>query len=184
MKKSVNASLIGFLPISDRVMMAKIKGQPFDINIIQAYAPTSDHGDDETEVFYEEMKQTMSYVKCGEVVIAMGDFNAQVGCGEHLDITGQFGLGSRNERGSRLLQFWEENNMMIANTYFHHLKRRLYTWRSPGDIYRNKIDFILTNKICRNALKQAGTYPGASVAEWLRAWDTLTMFEATVCGRS
>ena len=41
------------------------------------------------------MKQAMSYVKCGEVVIAMGDFNAKVGCGEHLDITGQFGLGSR-----------------------------------------------------------------------------------------
>ena len=108
MKKSVNASLIGFWPISDRVMMAtKIKGQPFDINIIQAYAPTSDHSDDETEVFYEEMKQAMIYVKCGEVVIAMGDFNAKVGCGEHLDITGQFGLGSRNERGSRLVQFCE-----------------------------------------------------------------------------
>ena len=90
---------------------------PFDINIIQAYAPTSDHSDDETEVFYEEMKQAMSYVKCGEVVIAMGDFNAKVGYGEHLDIIGQFGLGSRNERGSRLLQFCEENNMIIANTY-------------------------------------------------------------------
>ena len=99
-----------FWPISDRVMMAKIKGQTFDINIIQAYAPTSDHSDDETEVFYEEMKQAMSYVKCGEVVIAMGD-NAKDGYGEHQDITGQFGLGSRNERGSRLLHFCEENNM-------------------------------------------------------------------------
>ena len=72
-------------------------------------ARTSDHSDDETEVFYEEMKQAMSYVKCGEVVIAMGDFNAKVGYGEHLNINGQFGLGSRNERGSRLLQFCEEN---------------------------------------------------------------------------
>ena len=145
-------------------MMAKIKGQPFAINIIQAHAPTSDHSGDETEVFYEEMKQAMSYVKCGEAVIAMGDFNAQVGYGEHLDITGQFGLGSRNERGSRLLQFCEENNMMIANTYFQHPKRRLYiTWRSPGDIYRNQIDFILINKRYRNAVKQARTYPGADV---------------------
>ena len=139
--------------------MAKIKGQPFDINIIQAYAPTSDHSDDETEVFYEEMKQAMSYVKCGEVVIAMGDFNAKVVCGEHLDITGQFGLGSRNDSGSRLLQFYEENNMMIANTYYQHPKRRLYTWRSPGDIYRNKIGFILINKRFRNGVKQARKYP-------------------------
>ena len=126
-------------------------------------APTSDHSDDETEVFCEEMKQAMSYVKCGEVVIAMGDFNAKVGYGEHLDITRRFGLGSRNERGSRLLQFCEENNMMIANTYFQHPKRRLYTWRSPGDIYRNQIDFILINKRFRNAVKQARTYPGADV---------------------
>ena len=95
-KKSVNASLIGFWPISDRVMVAKIKGQHFDIHIIQTYTPTSDHSDDETQVVYEEMKQAISYVKCGEVVIAMGDFNAKVGCGDHLDITGQFGPGSRN----------------------------------------------------------------------------------------
>ncbi len=57
MKKSMNASLIGFWPISDHVMMAKIKGQHFDINIIQAYAPTSDHSDDETGVFYEDMEK-------------------------------------------------------------------------------------------------------------------------------
>ncbi len=54
--------------------------------------------------------------------------------------------------------------MMIANTYFQHPKRRLYiTWRSPGDIYRNQIDFILINKRYRNAVKQARTYPGADV---------------------
>ena len=73
---------------------------------------------------------------CEVVIIAMGDFNAKVGCGEHLDITGQVRLGSRNERGSTLLQFCEGNNMMIANTYFQYPNRRLYTWRSPGDIYR------------------------------------------------
>ena len=107
----------------------------------------------------------MRYVKYGEVVIAMGDFNAKVGCGEHLFwiLLDNFGLGSRNERGSRLLQFCEENNMMIANTYFQLLKRRLYTWRSPGDIYRNKIDLILISKRFRNAVMQAGTCPGADV---------------------
>ena len=163
MKKSVNASLIGFWPISDRVMMAKIKEQPFGINIIQAYAPTSDHSDDEADVFYEEMKQAMRYVKCGEVVIGMGDFNTKVGCGEHLDITGQFCLGCRNERGSRRLQFCEENNMMIANTYFQHQKCILYTCISPGDIYRNQIDFIRINKRFRNGVRQPRTYPGAEV---------------------
>ena len=52
---------------------------------------------------------------------------------------------------------------MIANTYFQHPKRRLYTWRSPRDICRNKIDFILINKRFRNGVKQARTYHGADV---------------------
>ena len=56
--------------------------------------------------------------------------------------------------------------MMIANTYFQHPKRRLYTWRSPGDIYRNQIDFILINKRFRNAVKQAPKYPGADVGSY------------------
>ena len=60
-------------------------------------------------------------------------------------------------------QFCEENNMMIANTYFQHPKRRLYTRRCPGDIYINQIDFILINKRFRNGVKQARTYPGADV---------------------
>ena len=51
------------------------------------------------------MKQAMSYVKYGEVVIAIGDCNAKVGCEEHLDITGQFGIGSRNERAVDLCCF-------------------------------------------------------------------------------
>ena len=61
------------------------------------------------------------------------------------------------------MQLCEENNMMIANTYFQHTKRRLYTWRSQGDICRNQIDFILINKRFRNGVKQARTYPGADV---------------------
>ena len=117
MKKSLNASLIGIWPISDRVMMAKIKGQPFDINIIQAMRRLAIIVMTKLKSFMKRlMKQAMSYIQCGEVVIDMGYFNAKVGCGEHLDITGQFGLGSRYERGSRLLPFCEENNMMIANT--------------------------------------------------------------------
>ena len=52
---------------------------------------------------------------------------------------------------------------MIANTYFQHPKRRRYTWKSPGDIYRNQIDVILINTRFRNGVKQARTYPGADV---------------------
>ena len=163
LKNTVAASMIGYFPISDRVMMLKLKGQPFDISIVQGYAPTTDSSDDEVEKFYDDMKNAMKYVKCGEVVIVMGDFNAKVGSEKHTNIVGKYGLGSRNDRGRRLIQFCEEYNLMITNTWFQHPKRRLYTWKSPGDLYRNQIDFILVNHRFRNTVKQARTYPGADV---------------------
>ena len=163
MKNTVAASMIGYFPISERVMMLKLKGQPFDISIIQGYAPTSDYSDNEVEMFYDEMKNAMKYVKCGEVVIVMGDFNAKVGNEKHSNIVGKYGLGTRNDRGRRLIQFCEEYNLMVTNTWFQHPKRRLYTWKSPGDLHRNQIDFILVNQRFRNTVKQARTYPGADV---------------------
>ena len=76
----------------------------------------------------------------------MGDYNDKVGKGKKEDTVGYFGLGTRNERGERLIKFCEENNLCIANTFFQQPARRLYTWKSPGDINRNQIDYILIKK--------------------------------------
>ena len=73
------------------------------------------------------------------------------------------GLGRGNERGERLIQFCQENKLIIANTWFKPPVRKLYTWKSPGDISRNQIDYIMFNKRFRNCIKQAKTYPGADM---------------------
>jgi hypothetical protein len=80
---------------------------------------------------------------------------------------GAYGLGSRNERGTRLLQFCGENSMCVTNTFFKLPPRRLYTWKSPADteehLVRNQIDFILINKQFKRFVKSAKTYPGADL---------------------
>ena len=61
-------------------------------------------------------------------------------------VTGKFGLGVQNEAGQRLIEFCQENTLVIANTLFQQHKRRLYTWKSPDGQYRNQTDYIFAAK--------------------------------------
>ena len=163
MKNSVAKSMIGFWTISERVIMMKLKAKPFNINVIQVYAPTQDHDDEEIEKFYREIHNGIKYVKSDEIMCILGDLNAKVGDEKYQNIVGMHGLGQRNERGERLIQFCQENKLFIANTWFQHPVRKLYTSKSPGDISRNQIDYIMFNDRFRDCVKQAKTYPRADM---------------------
>ena len=76
-----------------------------------------------------------------DVLFIIGDWNAKVGSQETPGVTGKFGLGVRNESGQRLIEFCQENTLVIANTLFQQHKRRLYTWTSPGG--QNEIRLII-----------------------------------------
>ena len=82
----------------------------------------------------------------------------------HGSVVGEYGLNERNDRGSRLTTFCEENDLDITNTLFQQHQRRLYTWSSPGDINRNHIHYIMINKRYHKAVKKVKTYPGADIA--------------------
>lgn len=162
-KDNIAKSLMGFWPISDRSILIKLEGKPFNISIIQIYAPTQDHGDEEVEAFYEEIEKAIKIVKSDEVLIVMGDWNAKAGSYPISGVMGRFGLGNQNERGQRLQQFCVENRLVISNTFFQQSARRTYTWKSPGDMCRNQIDYILIRNRFKNAVKQVKTYPGADI---------------------
>ena len=83
-----------------------------------------------------------------------GDWNAKVGVQETRGITGKFGLGIRNEAGQRLIQFCQENTLVIAHTVFQQHKRRLYTWTSPGGQHQNQTDYILCSQRCKALYSQ------------------------------
>ena len=116
MKSNIARSIMGYWPISDRVIMVKLQGKPFNINIIRTYATTQDHDDEDIEQFYEEIQQAINQAKSDEIIYMMGDMNAKVGSISHSNIVGNFGLGEKNDRGERLIQFCEQNQLMITDT--------------------------------------------------------------------
>ena len=77
-------------------------------------------------------------------------------------VTGKFGLGVRNEAGQRLIDFCQENALVIANTLFQQHKRRLYTWTSPDGQHRNQIDYILCSQRWKSSIQLRKTRPGAN----------------------
>ena len=91
----------------------------------------------------------------------IGDLNAKVGSQETPGITGNFGLGIWNEAGQRLIEFCEENALVIANTLFQKHKRRLYTWTSPDGQHKNQIDYILCSQRWRSSTQPTKRRPGA-----------------------
>ena len=162
-KNNILKHLQGYLPVNERCMLLKIKAKPMNISILQVYAPTTEYSDEEIEEFYEDINKTLKNVKSDEVLIVMGDFNAKVGGEKHTSVTGRHGLGERNERGTRLIHFCEQHNLSIMNTYFDLPARQKYTWKSPGDVTRNQIDYILIRRRFRNSIRKCKTYPGTDV---------------------
>ena len=87
--------------------------------------------------------------------------NTKVGSQETPGVTGKFGLGVQNEAGQRLVEFFQENALVIANTLFQQHKRRLYTWTSPDGQHRNQTDYILCSQRWRSSIQSAKPRPGA-----------------------
>ena len=137
------------------------QSKPFNITVIQVYAPTSNTEEAEVERFYEDLQDLLELTPKKDVLFIIGDWNAKVESQETSGVTGKFGLGIRNEAGQRLIEFCQENALVIANTLFQQHKRRLYTWTSPGGQHRNQIDYILCSQRWRSSIQSAKTRPGA-----------------------
>ena len=106
------------------------QGKPFNITVIQVYAPTSNNEEAEVERFYEDLQdlRTNTQKRCP---FHYRGQNAKAESQETPGVTGKFCLGIRNEAGQRLIEFCQENALLITNTLFQQHKRRLYTWTSP-----------------------------------------------------
>ena len=122
------------------------------ITVIQACAPTSNTEEAEVEWFYEDLQDLLGLTPKKDVLFIIGDWNAKVGSQETPGVTGKFGLGIQNEAGQRLIEFCQENALVIANTLFQQHKRRLYTWTSPHGQHQNQIDYILCGQRWRSSI--------------------------------
>ena len=134
---------------NDRMISVRFQGKPLNITVIQVYAMISNAEEAEVEWFYEDLQDLLTPKK--DVLFIIGDWNAKVGSQETLEVIGKFGLGVQNEGGQRLIQFCQENALVIANTLFQQHKRRLYSWTSPDGQYWSQIYYILCNQRWRSS---------------------------------
>ena len=137
------------------------QGKPFNIMVIQVYAPTSNAEEAEVEWFEEDLQDLLELIPQKDVPFIIGDWNTKVGSQETLGVTGKFGFGIWNEARQRLIEFCKENALDVTNTLFQQHKRRLYTWTSPDGQHRNQIDYILCSQRWRSSIQSAKTSLGA-----------------------
>ncbi|XP_068734478.1 uncharacterized protein [Montipora capricornis] len=134
-------SVIGCNFISSRLIEF-----PFNITLFQAYAPTSDYSDEDIEIFYQDIQENFDKAQKKDIRIILGDFNARVGKDTAKDWPKQQGPHcnvTTNDRGLRLLEFANYNDLVIANTLGKHKKSRTMTWHHPNGVNHGQIDYIL-----------------------------------------
>ena len=132
--KRVQNAVLGCSLKNDRMISVHFQGKPFSITVIQAYTTTGNTDEAEVEQFYEDLQDLLELTPKKDVLFIIGDWNAKVGSQETPGETGKFGLGVQNEAGQMLIEFCQENALVIANTFFQQHKR-LYTWTSPDGQY-------------------------------------------------
>ena len=107
------------------MISVRLQGKPFNITVIQVYAPTNAE-EAEVEWFYEDLQDLLELTPKKDVLFIIGDWNAKVGSQETLEVTGKFGLGMQNEAGQELTEFCQENTLVTENTLFQQHKRKLH----------------------------------------------------------
>ena len=125
------------------MISVRFRGKPFNITVIQVYAPKRDAEEAEVEWFYEDLQDLLELTPPKDVLFIIRDGNAKVGSQEIRGVTGKCGLGVQNEARQRLIGFCQENPLVIANTLFQQHKGRLYTWTSTDGQHQNQIGYIL-----------------------------------------
>ena len=108
---------------NNRTSSVCFQGKPFNITVIQVYAPATNAEEAEVEQFYEDLKELLELTPPKDVLFILEDWHAKVGSQEIPGVKGKFGLGVKNEAGQRLTEFCQENALFIANTLFQQHKR-------------------------------------------------------------
>ena len=147
--KRVQNAVLGCNLKNNSMISVCLQGKPFNITVIQVCAPTSNA--EEAERFYEDLQDLLKLTPKKDVLFIIGDWNAKVGSQETPGVTRKFVLGVQNEAGQRLVEFCQENTLVIANILFQQHKGRLYTWTSPDRQHRNQIDYILFSQRWRSS---------------------------------
>ena len=111
-------AVLGYNLKNDRIISVHFQGKPFDIRVIQVYATTSNAEEAEVEWFWEDLQDLLELTPKKDVLFIIGDWNEKVGSQETPGVTGKFGLGVQSEAEQRLIEFCQENALVIVNMLF------------------------------------------------------------------
>ena len=166
--KDVVSAVLGCQPVSSRLISIRLRAAPFNITIIQVYAPTSGHDDSEVDHFYMQLQETIDQTPKNDILVVQGDWNAKVGKDAQADwgeVCRPYCNVETNERGLRLLEFATFNNLVLTNTLGPHKPSRRWTWHSPDGKHHNQIDYILVKKRFRSGVNihRTRSFPGADI---------------------
>ena len=165
LNKVASRTLLSWEPISNRIMTARIQGKHTKVTIVQVYAPTNAANDTDKDAFYETLQNAIDNIPSHDLIILMGDLNAQL----HSDrngyklIKGPFGTGNLNNNGERMQDFCQQNKLKIMNTFFRHKPIHKTTWTSPDGKTRNEIDYICVSQRMAHSTQDVRVKRGADV---------------------
>ena len=123
------------------MISVRFQGKQFNITVIQAYAPTSNAEEAEVERFYEDLQDLLELTPKKDVFFIRGDWNAKAGCQETPGVTGKFGLGTQNEVGQRLIEFCQENSLVVATPCSNNTRED--STHGPHQMANTKIKLII-----------------------------------------
>ena len=134
--KRIQNAVFGYSLKNDRMISVHFQGKPFNLMIIQVCALSSNAEEAEVERFYEDLQDLPELTPQKDVLFIIGDWNAKVGSQETPGVTGNFGLGIRNEAGQRLIEFCQGNTQVIANTPLQTMQEKtlhmdITRWSTP-----------------------------------------------------
>ena len=158
--------MIGWKPVSERIITARFQSTHTKATGIQVYAPTEDAAECDKDAFYDHLQDTINEIPSHDVKLLIGDLNAQI-CADRQGLEqaiGPHGTATQtNDNDDRLLPVCNTNGLCIGNTYFVHKTIYKKTWRSPDSITKNEIDYIPINNRWTSGLSDVGVYGGADI---------------------
>ena len=113
--KRVQNAVLGCNLTNDRMISVRFQGKPFNITVIQVYAPTSNAKEAEVEWFHEDVQDLLELTPKKDALFIIGNWNAKVGSQQIPGVTGKFGLGVQNEAGQRLIEFCQQNALWLRS---------------------------------------------------------------------
>ena len=155
LNKEAAQALIGWKPVSERIITARFQSTHVKATVIQVYAPTEDTEECDKDAFYHQLQDTINEIPSHSVRLLIGDLNAQISADRQglEQVIGPHGTATQtNDNGDRLLSFCNTNGLCIGNTYFVHKIIHKKTWKSPDGVTNSEIDYICINNRWRSGL--------------------------------